>query len=83
MRTALEGEENFSGLPSRITSDQFTLVGIHPASLDGRFLTSKNYTLEISGTRYVITATDPVSGLKYEIDQDGSETRGEGFFTTE
>ena len=83
MRTAREGEGSFSGLPSRITSGQFTAVGIDPASLDGRFFTRKDYTLEISGNRFFVTATDPESGLKYQIDQDYRETVGKGFFSTE
>ena len=81
MRIAFEGD--LSGLPTQITGGQFIVLGIEPASLDGECLGGSNYRVDISGDRYIITATDPQSGLKYQLDQNDHETRGKGFFTTE
>ena len=57
-------------------------IGIRASDLDGKFFASADYEVTSAAATYTITATDPDSGLIYEIDQDGTETTGDGYYNS-
>ena len=57
-------------------------IGIKASDLDGKFFGSEDYEVTSDAASYTITATDPETGLIYEIDQDGTETTGDDYYNS-
>ncbi len=57
-------------------------VGIMGSDLDGKYFSAGDYTVVSDAASYTITATDPDTGLIYEIDENGTETAGVGYYNS-
>ena len=59
------------------------IINVEANDLDGKFFDSGDYEVTSAAATYTITATDPRGGKQYEINQDGTETSGDGCYTTD
>lgn len=86
IRTALSvyAASNNNKYPILINVDGSELDVLNIAAVDliGKFFGNSNYNVESTPKKYTITATDHVTGLTYEINQDGVETTGDGYYAT-
>ena len=57
-------------------------INVTEDDLDGKFFSATDYDVVSTAATYTITATDPGTGLMYEIDQDGVETEGDDYYAT-
>jgi len=67
---------------SGVDGTQLDEIGVRAHHLEGKFFGPADYTITSDATTYTITAVDPDTGLIYEIDQDGNETTGDGYYTS-
>lgn len=59
------------------SGSQLAVIYITPEALDGKYLTSSDYSVTSAAGGYVIRATLPSdSSFWYQVDQDGNETKG-------
>ena len=65
-----------------VDGDGLSQIGVEGAGLEGRFHGPEDYEVTSDATTYTIKVTNPDTGLIYETDQDGTETTGEGYFTS-
>ena len=85
MRVYLSQQGSYTGATYSASSNN---ISIGPTDLCGKYFKSSDYTLTVSSSSlYTILAGPPTNttrtGLpKYQINQDGSETSGSGFYTT-
>ena len=70
--------------PVLTAADGAGLDVIHVADVDlvGKFFGNADYSVTSTLAGYDITATDPDTGLIYEIDEAGIETTGSGYYTS-
>ena len=57
-------------------------LNIPASDLNGKYFDAEDYEVNSNPSLYRITATEPLSGLIYEINQDGAEKTGDGYYTT-
>jgi len=65
-----------------VDGNGLTVIGVEGSGLDGKFHGPEDYEVTSNATTYTITVTNPDTGLIYELDQDGAETTGDGYYTT-
>ena len=59
-----------------------SVLNIASTDLDGKYFENDNYAVTSTATTYTLTATEEGSGTKYEIDENGDETTGTGYYST-
>ena len=57
-------------------------INVQASDLDGKFFAAVDYEVTSAAAAYTITATDPDTGLMYEINQDGTETTGAAYYNS-
>ena len=62
-------------------------IGIESQDLNGKYFAPTDYSMTVvSSSQFLITVAPPskssITTLHYQINQDGSETSGSGFYTT-
>jgi len=67
---------------SGVDGTGLSAINVSATDLTGKFFDAGDYAITSDATTYTITATDPDTGLIYEIDQDGTETTGDGYYST-
>ena len=65
-----------------VDGSELGILNIAAVDLIGKFFGNSNYNVKSKNKKYTITATDHVTGLTYEINQDGVETTGDGYYAT-
>ena len=57
-------------------------INVQASDLDGKFFDAEAYEITSAAAAYLLTATDPGTGLMYEINQDGTETQGDDYYNS-
>lgn len=65
-----------------VSGSELSVLNVGSTDLDGKFFDPDDYSVTSTASAYTITATDPGSGLKYEIDENGDETTGSGYYVS-
>ena len=58
------------------------VINVPPGDLTSKYFNAGDYEVTSDASSYTLTATDPLTAMKYQIDENGTETTGTGYYTS-